>query len=137
MSLKIGELSRLTGCPVVTIRFYEKEGLFAEPERTEGNYRIYNKTHLERLQFILNCRLLNMNLDEIQSLISFKMKPCGDCSSVNLLIDKHILQLEENIQKQMQLKQQLSNLRGKCSGSNDIDSCEVLKGLTKEILASN
>ncbi|MDT1893431.1 MerR family transcriptional regulator, partial [Acinetobacter baumannii] len=91
MSLKIGELSRLTGCPVVTIRFYEKEGLLAEPERTEGNDRIYNKTHLERLQFILNCRLLNMNLDEIQSLISFKMKPCGDCSSVNLLIDKHIL----------------------------------------------
>lgn len=53
MNLKIGELSQLSGCPVVTIRFYEKEALLLAPNRSEANYRLYNKDHLERLLFIL------------------------------------------------------------------------------------
>ena len=40
MKVKIGELAKMTGCEVVTIRYYEKEGRLKEPERTEGNYRV-------------------------------------------------------------------------------------------------
>ena len=36
MKVKIGELAKMTGCEVVTIRYYEKEGLLKKPERTEG-----------------------------------------------------------------------------------------------------
>lgn len=39
MNLKIGELSQLSGCPVVTIRFYEKEALLLAPNRSEP-YRV-------------------------------------------------------------------------------------------------
>ena len=35
MPLKIGDLARATGTQVVTIRYYEKEGLLRQPERTE------------------------------------------------------------------------------------------------------
>jgi DNA-binding transcriptional MerR regulator len=37
MFLKIGELSEKTSCSVLTIRFYEKEGLIPQPERNQGN----------------------------------------------------------------------------------------------------
>jgi DNA-binding transcriptional MerR regulator len=47
MHLKIGELSKKTSCSVLTIRFYEKEGLIPEPERTEGNYRLYDVGYVE------------------------------------------------------------------------------------------
>jgi len=63
MHLKIGELSKKTSCSVLTIRFYEKEGLIPEPERTEGNYRLYDVGYVERIKFILNCRTLNMSLN--------------------------------------------------------------------------
>ena len=99
MNLKIGELSQLSGCPVVTIRFYEKEALLLAPNRSEANYRLYNKDHLERLLFILNCRTLNMSLDEIKILLAYKDKPCGNCSSINILVDKHIHQLEQEYPK--------------------------------------
>ncbi len=39
--MKIGELAKRTGCPVETIRYYEREGLLPEPARSEGNYRQY------------------------------------------------------------------------------------------------
>lgn len=39
--MRIGELSRETGVPVETIRYYEKEGLLEPPMRLQNNYRSY------------------------------------------------------------------------------------------------
>jgi DNA-binding transcriptional MerR regulator len=80
MFLKIGELSEKTSCSVLTIRFYEKEGLIPQPERTEGNYRMYSEAYIDRLKFIVNCRSLNMNLNEIKRLLSYKDLPTQNCS---------------------------------------------------------
>ena len=56
MKVKIGELAKMTGCQVVTIRYYEKEGLLKRPERTERNYRLYGDEDIARLRFIRHCR---------------------------------------------------------------------------------
>lgn len=37
--LTIGDLSKITGTKVETIRYYERIGLLAAPARTAGNYR--------------------------------------------------------------------------------------------------
>ena len=50
--MKIGELSKLSGCSIQTIRYYEKEALLSPPMRTEGNFRIYNEQILKELLFI-------------------------------------------------------------------------------------
>lgn len=70
MFMKIGELSEKTSCSVLTIRFYEKEGLIPQPDRTQGNYRLYTEDYIDRLKFIVNCRSLNMNLIEIKKLLN-------------------------------------------------------------------
>ena len=72
--LKIGELAKRTGCPVETIRYYEREALLAAPRRSEGNYRLYDDAHAERLQFIRHCRSLDMTLDEIRSLLGVQRR---------------------------------------------------------------
>jgi DNA-binding transcriptional MerR regulator len=79
--MKIGELARLVGTNVETIRYYERDGLLPEISRTEGNFRIYGEAHAERLSFIRNCRSLDMTLDEIRVLLRFKDSPV---CSVNL-----------------------------------------------------
>ncbi|MFI7961640.1 MerR family transcriptional regulator, partial [Acinetobacter baumannii] len=75
MFMKIGELSEKTSCSVLTIRFYEKEGLIPKPDRTQGNYRLYTEDYIDRLKFIVNCRSLNMNLTEIKKLLNYKDLP--------------------------------------------------------------
>ena len=72
--MKIGELAKLTDCPVETIRYYEKENLLPPPARTDGNYRVYTQAHTERLTFIRNCRSLDMTLEEIAA--------CWVCATV-------------------------------------------------------
>ena len=52
MKVKIGELARMAGCQVVTIRYYEKEGLLPAPERSAGGYRDYDEGQAERLRVI-------------------------------------------------------------------------------------
>ena len=52
MKLKIGELAKKSGCPVVTIRYYEKKGLLPEPDRNGSNYRLYDEADMERLRFV-------------------------------------------------------------------------------------
>ena len=40
MNLQIGELAKRTACPVVTIRYYEREGLLPLARRSQGHFRL-------------------------------------------------------------------------------------------------
>ena len=75
MQVQIGELAKRSDCKVVTIRYYEKEGLLPEPLRSSGNYRLYDEGHLERLQFIRHCRSLDMSLEEIKTILGLRAAP--------------------------------------------------------------
>lgn len=50
--MRISELSRVSGVPVATIKFYLREGLLAEGVRTSPNQAHYDDTHLQRLRLI-------------------------------------------------------------------------------------
>ncbi|WP_456151666.1 MerR family transcriptional regulator, partial [Dasania phycosphaerae] len=67
--MKIGELAKLTGCSVQTIRYYEKEKLLKSKTRSEGNFRLYDASAVEQLMFIKHCRSLDLALSEVRQLI--------------------------------------------------------------------
>ena len=129
MKVKIGELSKMTGCPVVTIRYYEKEGLLPKPDRTEANYRLYEEEDIERLRFILHCRHHGMTLSEIRELLAFKDNPQESCDWINTLIEKHIAGVEKQIESLMHLKSHLVALLHKCSGGKKT-GCGILQSLS-------
>ncbi len=127
--MKIGELAKATGSPVETIRFYEREGLLSEPERTSGNYRMYGADHAERLAFIRNCRTLDMTLSEIRKLLSFKEAPAADCGDVNLLLDAQIDRVSNCIRDMKALETSLKLLRTQCVKASASKDCGILQGL--------
>jgi Cd(II)/Pb(II)-responsive transcriptional regulator len=128
-SLKIGKLSRLTGTPVETIRYYEREGLLLETMRSQGNYRLYTDADVERLQFIRHCRSLDMTLDEIRSLLRFRDMPGENCSEVNALLDEHIGHVASRIKELNLLGQKLRRLRSLCRKEQAIKDCRILQSL--------
>ena len=105
--MKIGELAGRTQCPVETIRYYERIGLLAPPQRGANNYRSYGERHAERLQFIRHCRALDMGLEEIGLLLDARDQPDGDCTDVNALLDRHIEQVAGKIAELTALERQL------------------------------
>lgn len=68
--MKIGELSKVTGVSVPTIRLYEREGLIEPARRTEGHLRVFTEAQKRRLDFIKRVRNLGFSLDEVRALLS-------------------------------------------------------------------
>lgn len=129
MPITIGKLAKRTGSKVETIRYYEKEGLLPEPARSSSNYRLYGEQHLERLQFILHCRSLDMTLEEVRTLLQYRDHPDKECGSVNKLLDEHIAAVETRMNELKQLKQHLITLRQKCVKEASSKSCGILNTL--------
>ena len=128
--MKIGELAKATGTQVETVRYYEREGLLPTPVRTEGNYRIYGASHVERLSFIRHCRSLDMTLGEIRILLGFKDAPDENCELVNTLLDEHIGHVAQRIQELRALERQLKTLRAQCQETQQAARCGILSELS-------
>ncbi len=54
--LKINEVAAVTGLTTRAIRYYEEIGLLEPAARSDGAYRLYDASDLERLQFIRSLR---------------------------------------------------------------------------------
>ncbi|MEU7605142.1 MerR family transcriptional regulator [Streptomyces sp. NPDC040724] len=65
----IGELSRRTGLPVRTIRFYSDAGVVAPTTRSPAGYRLYDLDALHRLELLRTLRELGMDLATIQRVL--------------------------------------------------------------------
>ena len=126
--MKIGERKR-TGCPVETIRYYEREGLLPEPARSEGNYRQYTLAHVERLSFIRHCRSLDMTQEEIRTLLALRDRPEADCGTANRLIDEHLHHVEVRIAELQALREQLQDLGSRCTVAGNSQACGILREL--------
>jgi len=129
--MKIGELSTASATHIETIRYYEREGLLPAPARTQGNLRVYETPHLERLQFIRYCRSLDMSLDEVRLLLRFKDDPSAECGDVNALLDEHIGHVSKRIKELRVLERQLKELRLCCGAERTADQCGILAGLSE------
>lgn len=129
--MKIGELALASSTSIETIRFYEREGLLPSPARTQGNFRIYEPAHLERLQLIRYCRGLDMSLDEVRVLLRMKDEPEAACGDVNALLDEHIGHVTKRIKELRLLEKQLKELRLRCGEQRTSDQCGILAGLAE------
>ncbi len=127
--MKIGELAKAAHCTTETIRFYEKEGLMPDAQRTAANYRSYGAPHIERLRFIRNCRALDMTHDEIRALLRLMDHGSDRCESIDALLDAHIGHVDTRLAELEQLKAQLIGLREQCNGSGTVEACGIVQGL--------
>ncbi len=134
--MRIGKLARSADCLVETIRYYEAAGLLPVAARSSGNYRLYGKAHVERLQFIRNCRSLDMTLDEIRKLLRFCEAPEGNCNEVNALLDEHIGHVAARMTELKTLERQLRELRRLCRKPSAVRDCGILNQLACTAAAS-
>lgn len=70
--MKIGELAQRSNLSASTIRFYEKQGLLTEVQRSANGYRSYDPDTLNRLQLIKFAQSIGFALDELPSLVNEK-----------------------------------------------------------------
>jgi MerR family mercuric resistance operon transcriptional regulator len=67
--LTIGKFAAAEGVGVETVRFYQRRGLLALPDRRGSGYREYSEADRWRLSFIRRARRLGFTLGEIGDLL--------------------------------------------------------------------
>lgn len=107
-SLKIGEVSRLSGVGIEALRFYEKNGLLDRPGRTYSGYRMYDESVLERLSFIKKAQVLGFTLDEIRELIDHKRAGENPCEHVRAKVKGRLSDLNDRIEQMIQYRDELA-----------------------------
>lgn len=78
--MQIGIVAKKIGLSVDAIRFYERNGLFPRPPRTEGRFRRYAENDVETLAFVRRVQGLGFKLSEIRGLLNLlgsRMQPCA------------------------------------------------------------
>src|SRR5437588_11229350 len=69
MDISIGELARLTGLPVKTVRYYSDIGLAPAAERSPAGYRRYDQAALARVELVRTLRDLGLDLATIRGVL--------------------------------------------------------------------
>jgi len=72
---RIGELAKMAEVTPDTIRYYEKQQMMEHEVRTEGGFRLYTESDLQRLKFIRHARQLGFSLESIRELLSIRIDP--------------------------------------------------------------
>src|ERR1700681_3623054 len=93
MDVSIGELSRLTGLAVKTIRYYSDIGLVREARRTPAGYRRYDEQSLGRLELIRALRDLGIDLQTIARVVEQQSSLEDVARAHGDAIDLHLRQL--------------------------------------------
>jgi DNA-binding transcriptional MerR regulator len=93
MDVSIGEVARLTGVPVKTIRYYSDIGLVAAASRTDAGYRRYDEAGLARLELIHALRDLGLDLASIRRVTERQTKIEEVARAHADAIDLHVHQL--------------------------------------------
>jgi DNA-binding transcriptional MerR regulator len=93
MDVSIGQLARLTGLPIKTIRYYSDIGLVPEARRTSAGYRRYDQRALGRLELVRALRDLGIDLRTIGKVCE-RWSGVEDVARANAdAIELHIRQL--------------------------------------------
>ncbi len=132
-TLKTGELAKQAGVNVETLRFYEREGLLAEPPRRASGYREYPPDTVQRIRFIQRAKELGFTLREIKGLLELRVDPETTCAEVKQQAAEKIADVKQKISDLRRIERALNKLLKTCRGSGPIDDCPILKHLEKEL----
>src|SRR5262245_16078950 len=92
--LTIGELSRRTGIPVKTLRFWSDEGLLPPASRSASGYRLYAEEALIRLDLVRTLREAGLGLDAIRKVLRRDMS-LADALRLHLVaVEAHAASLQ-------------------------------------------
>ena len=129
--LTIGKVARLAGVGIETIRFYEREGLVADPPRKLSGYRQYGAETVSRLRFIHRARELGFSLKEIKGLLFLQLDPRATCDSILDKAEEKIREIDEKIGTLQRMKKALQALAKACPGQGPVTECPIV-GVTDD-----
>ncbi len=129
-TLSIGDIGRVLGLSVDTLRYYEKIGLLPGVSRSASGIRRYGERDLSRLRFIQRTQKMGFSLAEIAQLLAMRDNPQGARESVRKLTAAKLDEVEARLQELTLLRNEMRLLLNLCLGAKA--GCPIIDTLDIE-----
>ena len=106
---RIGEIAKLSGLSLRTIRYYEEEGLI-KASRTDGGQRWYRDEDLVYLRRIIELKGLGFSLSEIRRIFQMKDEDASGNKRREALLAEYRKKLDEDRARIRQLQAHIDEL---------------------------
>jgi MerR family mercuric resistance operon transcriptional regulator len=126
--LSIGELARLGGCRVDTIRYYERVGLLPKAERSDGGQRRYSEAQARQLLFIRRLRDLGFSLNEIEGFLGMVRRQSYGCAEFKTMAEARTAEIRRKIAELRRLGRRLAEMSAHCKDPA-VATCGVIEAL--------
>src|SRR6185369_5753843 len=128
--MTIGQVAKLAGVGVETIRFYEREGLLNKPKRKESGYRMFGPEVVNRIRFIKSVKELGFSLKEIRELLFLRVDSRSTATEVKKRVDSKIDQIDRRIHDLKKVRNALAQL-SRSVGKRTLSENPLLDALAK------
>src|SRR5215831_1820760 len=128
--MTIGQVAKLAGVGVETIRFYEREGLLNKPKRKQSGYRMFENEAVNRIRFIKSVKELGFSLKEIRELLFLRVDSRSTATEVKKRVDSKIDQIDRRIYDLKKVRNALAQL-SRSVGKRTLSENPLLDALEK------
>ncbi|WP_282062212.1 Cu(I)-responsive transcriptional regulator [Roseobacter litoralis] len=125
--MNIGDVSRVSGLPTKTIRYYEDIGL-VNPARGANGYRDFSEQDGHKLAFLGRSRSLGFSIEECRTLLSLYEDRDRASADVKDVAARHLERIAQKIEELEAMKSTLETLVTRCHG-DDRPDCPILNDL--------
>lgn len=108
--LRVVDLADAVGVTPDTVRYYERVGLLAPPERTAAGYRIYDHSAVERLRFVQGCQRLGLRLRDIADLLEIRDTGSCPCQPAEELLRRRLAEVDAEMARLEALRCEMSSM---------------------------
>jgi MerR family mercuric resistance operon transcriptional regulator len=130
-----GEVAEKADVNPETLRYYERKALIPKPARSDGGFRLYDDSYVDRLRFIKRAKELGFTLAEIKELLDLRVDDEATCRDVKVQAEEKLDEIEAKIQALQQIREALVQLADACEGRTEgpTSDCPILDAMEGEI----
>ncbi|MHB1075267.1 Hg(II)-responsive transcriptional regulator [Thiobacillus sp.] len=126
-ALTISQMAREAGVNVETIRFYQRRGLLAEPDRPLGGIRRYGQVDVARVLFIKAAQRIGFTLDEVAQLL--QLDDGTQCSDARAIAERKLADVRRRLADLQRIEDVLTQLVGRCAAKRGKVRCPLIDAL--------
>ncbi len=127
--MTIGALAKACGVGVETVRYYQRRGLLAEPQRPSGGVRRYGADAVARLGFVRRAQEVGFSLDDVKTLLKLGETP--NCRGARALAARKLELVEARLQSLQRMRRALADLIAQCDAGGE-RRCPIIASLARQ-----
>jgi len=125
-----GEVAEKADVNPETLRYYERKELIPKPPRSDGGFRLYDESYVDRLRFIQRAKDLGFTLAEIKELLNLRIDGEATCRDVRAQAEDKINEVGAKIQDLKRIRDALTTLAEACRDQvGPTSACPILDAL--------